>query len=204
MSYNFSFDLSKMSKSFFKEISKFSEERKIHKKMSNATRYMIEKFNVESITGLQLSDSVTVIEDIIGMNMKNISYRDAFLKTNKRVLLLPHCARKYMDSKCKARFDPRLSSYFCNHCSSDCLVSRATKMGLEKKYDVYVVPGGSGTRKILKKKTYDGIVGVACTEEMKLGAEMLEILKIPGQAVPLIKNGCHGTKFNLKTLESTL
>ena len=109
-----------------------------------------------------------------------------------------------MDSRCKARFDPGLSSYFCKECSRDCLVNKATKMGKKRGYDVFIVPGGSGIRKIINKHSYEGVVGVACTEELKLGLRIIKHYNIPGQAVPLIKNGCSGTKFSMETLTNTL
>jgi len=204
MAYNFSFDFSKMSQSFFKEIAKFAENGKINEKIGNATNYTIKKFNLDKITGIPITELTTVIRDMIDVQLKNLVYREAFLKTKKRAIFLPHCSRKYMDCRCKASFDPKMSSYTCMACSSDCLINKATKMAKKKGYDVYVVPGGSGVRKILEHKSYEAILGVACTEEMKLASKMLEQLKIPGQAVPLTKNGCCGTKFSLETLEKTL
>jgi len=204
MAYNFTFDLSKLSRSFFKEVARFSEQKKIHEKMGSATKFLIEKFRIESLTGLPVSDSVTVIEDMIDTQIKNVSQREAFRKTKKRAVFLPHCSRKYMDGRCKARFDSEMSSYNCRACSPDCIVNQASKIAKEKGYDVYCVPGGSGIRNILQKKSYEGIVGVACTEEMKLGSKLIEHTSICGQAVPLIKNGCSATVFNLDTLKKTL
>jgi hypothetical protein len=204
MAYNFTFDLSKVSQSFFRDIARFSERKKIHEKVGSAAKYMVKKFKVDNITGLPVSDSLTVIEDLIDTQIKNVSHRDAFLRANRKALFLPHCSRKYMDARCRAEFDPRISSYKCGGCSPDCLVNRATRMAKEKGYDVYVVPGGSGIRSIIQRKSYDGIVGVACTEEIKLGSNVVEHIGIAGQAVPLLKNGCSATKFSLETLDKTL
>jgi hypothetical protein len=204
MAYNFTFDFSKLSRKFFKDIVAYSEKKKIYKKMGNAAKFLVDKFKIEQMTGLPVSDSLTVIEDLINTQVKNLSAREAFLKSKKRALFLPHCSRKFMDSKCHAKFDPSVSSYFCMSCSPDCLVNQATKMAKKKNYDVYIVPGGSVIKNILQKKSYDGIVGVACTEEMKLGSMMIKHVGIAGQAVPLIKNGCSATRFNLETLSKTL
>jgi hypothetical protein len=204
MAYNFTFDLSKLSRKFFKDIAAYSEKKKIYKKMGNATKFLVDKFKVEQMTGLPVSDSVTVIEDLIDTQISNLSTREAFLKSKKRALFLPHCSRKYMDSQCKAKFDPGISSYFCMSCSPDCLVNQATRMAKARNYDVYRVPGGSAIKNIMQKKSYDGVVGVACTEETKLGLNLLKHVGIAGQAVPLIKNGCSATMFNLETLSKTL
>ena len=204
MAYNFTFDLSKLSQSFFRDIAKFSDKKKVHEKMGNAAQYMIKKFNVDTLTGLPVSDSVTVIEDLIDTNVKNVVTREDFLNTKQRALLLPHCSRKYMDSRCKAEFRADMPSYVCGKCSSDCLVNKATEMAKKKGYDVYVLPGGSGIRNALTRKSYDGLVGVACTEEIKLGAKLLEGTPLKIQRVPLIKNGCSATKFSIDALSRTL
>ncbi|MFH0956442.1 MAG: DUF116 domain-containing protein [Candidatus Aenigmatarchaeota archaeon] len=204
MAYSFNFDLSKLSQSFFSDLAKFSERRNVHKKMGGAAQLLIRKFKVDKMTGLPVSDSVMVIEDLIDTHVRNVSSREEFLKTNKRALLLPHCARKYMDCRCKAEFLPDVSSYACRGCSPDCLVNKATSLAKGRGYDVYVLPGGSGIRRALTGKSYEGIVGVACTEEIKLGFSLLEGAGLKIQSVPLIKNGCSGTMFSMETLLSTL
>jgi hypothetical protein len=67
-----------------------------------------------------------------------------------------------------------------------------------------VLPGASCIPKILKTNRYEGVVGVACGEEMKLSGELLGGMDVAGQAIPLIKNGCANTAFNIETLIKTL
>ena len=204
MSYNFNFDLSKMSQAFFKEIAEFSEKEKITEKIGEIAINLVKKFNIDKITGLSVSESITVIEDLIEANIKNCLHKEHFLKTNKRVLFLPHCCRKYMDSRCKADFDPVTSSYLCNHCSNDCQVNEATKLAKKVNYDVYVLPGSSCVKKIFQKNSYSGIIGIACTEEIGLASKILERFNIAAQNIPLIKNGCSGTQFNFETLKKII
>jgi hypothetical protein len=204
MAYGFNFDLTKISQNVFRDIARFSDRTKVHEKIGSTAKFLVNKFSLEKVTGLPVADTITVIEDLIDTQVKNVTHREAFLKTKRRALLLPHCSRKYMDSRCKALFDTERSSYVCQHCSPDCLINRATRAAEEKGYDVYVLPGGSGIKKALSNKNYDGLVGVACTEEIKLGGRMLEGSGLVIQGVPLIKNGCSCTKFNLDTLMNTL
>jgi len=117
--------------------------------------------------------------------------------------IVHNCARKYMDSRCKASFDPSIPSYFCNKCSKDCLINKASQIGLELGYDVYVIPGGSCVEKILRRG-YDAVVGVACRMELKLGLRIIKKLGIPGQGLFLLKNGCANTKFDIEQLEKIL
>ncbi len=109
-----------------------------------------------------------------------------------------------MDSRCKAAFNPEIPSYACAHCSDDCMVNKADQYAKKKGYDVYLLPGGSCIPKILKAKRYEGIVGVACGEEMKIMGPLLSGMEVAGQGIPLIKNGCACTVFNMDTLRKVL
>jgi hypothetical protein len=204
MPYGFSFDLSKISKSFFRELARVSKEKELHKRLGNRARHLAEKFHLSEMTGLDVPDALQLVEDMVDVYVQNAAQRAQFEKTQKRALFLPHCSRKYMDSRCRAIFNAEAPSYECQHCSEDCKVNIATTMGEQRGYKVYVVPGGSCIPQIMKKYQIEGAVGVACGQELRLGGEVLRKESWSGQAVPLIKNGCSNTTFNLKTLEKTL
>jgi len=204
MPYPFSFDLTKVPRSFFREIIRVSYEKKIYRRVGDVARYLIEKFRIHELTGLDLSDAVRLMEDFMDIQIMNMKAKNNFSKAKKRALFLPHCSRKFMDSRCKATFNPEIPSYTCSHCSSDCLIHQAVLLGEKNGYDVYVIPGGSCIKEILKKNRYEAVVGVACGMEIKLAGELLSKLNLPGQAVPLIKNGCANTRFDLEFLEKIL
>jgi len=204
MSYAFTFDLSKLSQAIFKDIAKISKKDKLNEKLATMAQNLVKKFNIDKFTGLSISDSINVIEDLIDVNIKNSLQREHFIQTKKRALFLPHCCRKYMDLHCHATFDINTSSYTCNHCSTDCLVHQATVLAMKQNYDIYVLPGASCIRKIFQKKQYEGVVGVACTDELKMASNILEKHNIHAQGIPLIKNGCSETRFNFETLEQIL
>jgi len=204
MPYGFSFDLSKISKSFFRELARVARERKLHKRFGVRARHLAEKFRLTEITGLDVPDALQLVEDLVDVYVQNGTERERFERTENRALFLPHCSRKFMDSRCKATFNPQIPSYKCGHCSEECLVNRATKMGEQKGYDVYILPGGSCIPEIMKKYQYQGTVGVACGQELRLGGEFLKKMGLAGQAIPLIKNGCANTSFSLVSLEKTL
>ena len=204
MPYQFSFDLTKVSRSFFRGVAEAAYKRKLHRRIGDATLRLVEKCRIQEITGLDIAQVMRLLEDLIDIQMKNLSDRERFLRTSRRVLLLPHCSRKYMDNQCKALFDQNIPSYSCSHCSPDCLVNQATLAGEERGYDVYVLPGGSCIHQILQKGRYEALVGVACGEEIKLAEGLLEKTGLPGQNVPLIKNGCANTWFNIRALKQVL
>lgn len=204
MPYKFTFDLSTVPRFFFTEIARISYHKGMHKTLFNTLQEIIKKFKIQEATGLNLSDAVVLIQDLVDLQAVNLMHRKKFLETRKRALMLPHCARKHMDNRCKASFDAAIPSYVCAHCSPDCLVNRADSSARKKGYDVFILPGGSCVMKILKASKYEGVVGVACGEEIKLSGDLLHEGGVAGQAIPLIKNGCANTVFNMETLAKTL
>jgi len=202
--YKFTFDLTKVPRFFFTEVARISYRKGMHRTFLNRLQNIITKFRIQEATGLNLSDALVLLQDFIDLQALNLMKRKEFLESNKRALFLPHCARRYMDSRCKANFDASIPSYACSHCSEDCLVNRADCLAKERGYDVYVLPGGSCIPKILKTNRYEGIVGVACGEEMRVYGEILGGMDVAGQAVPLIKNGCANTIFNMDTFVKTI
>jgi len=204
MPYRFTFDLSRIPRFFFTEVATAAYQRDMHRKVGKTVQEMIRKFKIQEATGLDLSDAVTLLEDLIDVQARNLVERERFIQTKRRALLLPHCSRKFMDGRCKATFDPSLPSYICAHCSPDCQVGKAELLAKERGYDVYILPGGSCIPKILNANHYEGIIGVACGEEVKTGGETLKAMNISGQTVPLIKNGCANTAFNIENLSKIL
>jgi len=203
MPYKFNFDLSSLYQNLFRELFRIAREKRLHRRIGSKLRDLNERFRISKITGLDINTSISLLEDFVDVFVENYLQRERFLKTSKRALLLPHCSRKYMDSRCEANFDSSLSSYFCNSCSPDCLINKASKLGKERGYDVYILPGSSCIPKILERG-YEAVVGVACCEELKLGLKYLQAKNIPGQGIPLIKNGCANTRFSLEMLEKIL
>jgi hypothetical protein len=204
MPYKFTFDLSKVSKFFFTELTTVSYQTGIHTTVLKTSMDIIKKFKIEEATGLNINDAVVLLNDLMNMQAENMIERNKFLKSKKRALLLPHCSRKYLDSRCKAVFDTNIPSYVCSHCSESCMVSQADKIAKERDYDVFVLSGGSCIPKILNSSKYEGAIGVACGEEVKMLRPLLNNMNIAGQAIPLLKNGCANTVFSIETLEKTL
>ena len=204
MPYRFNFDLSTVSKSLFKEVAKVAGEKGVHRKIGKSARELATRLKIEEATGLNVTDALVLIEDMVDVQIKNVSQLERFKRAGKKALLLPHCSRKYMDNRCKARFDQTIPSYVCARCSPDCLINMATQLAETKEYDVFILPGGSCVEKITKNNKYDGILGVACTEELRMGGEYLKSIGVAGQALPLLKNGCATTKFNLDSLNAIM
>ncbi|MGA3289642.1 MAG: DUF116 domain-containing protein [Candidatus Bathyarchaeia archaeon] len=204
MPYKFTFDISKAPQHFFIELAIVSNQMGMQKIFEKTLQGLIRKFRIQEVTGLNIQDAVVLIQDLLKMQTLNLIQKQEFLQTKKRALFLPHCCRKYMDSQCQAVFEPSLTSYVCAHCSPDCFVNKAERIAREKGYDVYVLSGGSCMPNILKQKKYEGVVGVACGPEVMMSGEKLSSMGMAWQSVPLLKNGCANTFFNMETLIKTL
>jgi hypothetical protein len=204
MPYRFTFDLSRIPRFFFTEVTTAAYQRGMHRRVSKTVQDIIRKFRIQEATGLNLSDAVTLLEDLIDTQARNLIERERFVQTKRRALFLPHCSRKFMDNRCKASFDPRIPSYICGHCSRDCQVGKAEVLAKKRGYDVYILPGGSCISKILNTNHYEGIIGVACGEEIMTGVDTLRAMGVCSQSVPLIRNGCANTAFNIENLSKIL
>lgn len=204
MPYKFTFDLTKLPHFFFAEIATVSYQRGMHRTLIKKLQEIILTFKIQEATGLNLSDALILLEDFIDLQAVNMMERGKFLQTKKRALFLPHCSRKYLDSRCKANFNPDIPSYTCAQCSDDCIVNQSVQLAAAKGYDVYIVPGGSCIPKILKNTHYEGIVGVACGEEINMFKSFSIGPDMARQAIPLLKNGCANTVFSMDTLTKVL
>ncbi len=204
MSYAFDYDFGKLPREFFREIAKIVGKRKLHKKFGGISKILVRKFNVDKLLGIQAEDALSIVEDLTDVYINNMLHAAEFRKAKVKVLFIPHCCRKYMDSKCKAKFNPELSYFSCVHCSPDCPANKATKLGESRGYKVFILPGGSCIKKIMKKVNCDAILGIACPEELKLGIKYVESKNKIVLGIPLTKNGCCDTDFNIESLEEAL
>ena len=200
MPYKFTFDMTNAPQHFFVELAVIGNQMGMQHVFEKTLQGLIKKFKIQEITGLNTQDAVALIQDLLKMQTLNLINKEEFLQTKKRALFLPHCCRKYMDSRCQAVFETSLNSYVCAHCSPDCNVNKAERIAKEKGYDVYVLSGGSCVPNILKQKKYEGVVGVACGPEVVMSGEKLSSMNVAWQSVPLLKNGCANTIFNFETL----
>src|SRR3972149_6473261 len=108
MPYKFSFDLSRIPKSFFKELARAAHEKDMHRRMGEKAKHLAEKFKIQELTGLDVPDAITLVEDLVDVYVRNLSEKDKFQNFKKRALFLPQSTRKYMDNRCQAMFDPEI------------------------------------------------------------------------------------------------
>ncbi|XRO76075.1 DUF116 domain-containing protein [Methanocaldococcus sp. 28A] len=134
----------------------------------------------------------------VGIEFYNKYYEDKFKKTEKRVLILPHCLR---DTKCPAKLTPKgVECIFCNRCK----IGDIIKVAEEKGYKVYIVPGSTFLKRILKEVRPEGVFGVACNRDLFYGMNSLSRKGIPSQGQPLLRDGCINTLVDVDELITRL
>lgn len=204
MPYSFIYDLTRLSHNLFFQVLDAACNIGLHRFIGMNAKRIVKAFKIEEATGLNLSDAIALVEDLIEVQVTNKVQREQFKKAQRKALFIPHCARAFMDRRCMADFDPNVPTYKCNGCNSNCVVNKTTAMGKERGYDVYIVPGGSCAEKILRDHKYEGAIGIACGDELKMAIDMLKKMGIAGQGVFLTKNGCSNTSLNLSSLRRVL
>lgn len=137
--------------------------------------------------------------DEIGIEIRNRIYEEGFEKSDpeKRVLVFPQCLRSPQCPAPLTRYGIQCKE--CGRCAISSLKKKAESAG----YSVYVVPGGSFVKRIVKKDTPSGALGVACGYE--LNYSMMEISRFcPVQGIPLLKDGCYCTKVDEELVEEII
>jgi hypothetical protein len=132
------------------------------------------------------------IVDDVGISLKNkISIRK-FRKTpiNKRLIFLPQCLRA---ADCPSKLSQEgMKCIDCGHCEVGHAVKSAESIG----YKVFIVPGSSFIKRLVRKHKPNAILGVGCITEIKSGLEMCEKLNLSGVGLVLDRAGCVSTVLN--------
>lgn len=205
MGYKFNFDLTKLPSALKRELTKLSKTCRSGAEIKAKAERLVKKYRINKLVNISVADATAVIGDLLAIRMQN-RFSDARTQNGngRYALLLPHCARKHMDRRCRAEFNTELSFYTCMKCSSDCLINWASQLGKKMGCDVYVLPGGSCLGKILGNKRYDAIIGIACGDEIRLAKSHVGGINTVAKGIPLLKNGCAKTRFSRRELKKVL
>ena len=128
---------------------------------------------------------------MMGTEILNRAFRDDFLRTAHKVVLVPPCMRWQPEDKCQAR-----ASAFgaqCAHCTTQCHVHQVTKLGEKYGFAVFILPDELRVFSADQLQRPDdlGIVGVSCVLTNAPGGWETKRLGIPAQGLPLDYCGCH-------------
>jgi uncharacterized protein len=123
------------------------------------------------------------------MNSMN-SVEFAKIPVAERAIFMPQCLRS---SKCPAHLTPE--GLKCKNCGQ-CDVGNARLLLERMGYKVFIVPGSSFIKRMVKKYRPKAIVGVGCLSEVKEGIDMADKMGLIVMGVVTLKEGCVETINN--------
>ncbi|MDV4343256.1 DUF116 domain-containing protein [Methanoculleus sp. YWC-01] len=133
------------------------------------------------LLGLDDKDLVTFF-----ITLRNTMNTKAFSETpvEQRAIFLPQCLRS---AQCPANLTPEgLKCRNCGRCSVGKNVVWLESIG----YRVFIVPGSTFIKRMVKKYHPQAIIGVGCLMEIKDGIEMSDRIGLVAIGVVNLKDGC--------------
>ena len=108
----------------------------------------------------------------------------------ERAVFMPQCLRS---SQCPAHLTPEgLKCKNCGQCSVGEARSLLERMG----YRIFIVPGSSFIKRMVKKYRPKAILGIGCLAEVKEGIDMADKMGLVAMGVVTAKEGCVETLVN--------
>jgi uncharacterized protein len=130
--------------------------------------------------------------NMVGTEILNRAFREAFLQTERKVLFLPPCMKAKPDSECQATSTP--VGERCAGCAPACRVNQLTKLGEKHGFQVFMLPDDLSTLSSGSGRSVTGaqigVVGVSCVLTNTSGGWETRLQGIPAQGVPLDYCGC--------------
>lgn len=134
----------------------------------------------------------TLVDEIM-IEIRNAILLEKFSNVRDGKLFIgPQCMRH---PECKARCDPRIG-YVCTGCGK-CDYARLKKECETYGYQMFIVPGDSFVKKIIKMYRPKAALGVACFGELNESMHDLSPF-IAVQGVALLRDGCFNTAVNVE------
>lgn len=131
--------------------------------------------------GFEDSDFLKII-----VTLQNSLNRKAFyaIPVSERVVFIPHCLRS---NKCPAHLhDEGLK---CRECGL-CRVGEGKRFLEALGYRVFIIPGSSFIKRMIKRYHPKAIIGIGCLMEVKEGLEMANQVDIIAMGVVNLSDGC--------------
>jgi hypothetical protein len=108
----------------------------------------------------------------------------------ERAIFMPQCLRS---SRCPAHLTPEgLKCRSCGQCTVGEVRPILEKLG----YRIFIVPGSSFIKRMVKKYHPKAIIGVGCLSEVKEGIDMADKMGLVVMGVVTLKEGCVETLVN--------
>jgi hypothetical protein len=112
------------------------------------------------------------------------------IPVSERAVFMPQCLRS---SKCPAHLTPE--GLKCRNCGQ-CTVGEARSLLEKMGYTIFIVPGSSFIKRMVKKYHPKAIIGIGCLSEVKEGIDMADKMGLVAMGVVTMKEGCVETLVN--------
>jgi len=160
-------------------------------------------------TELRAKPPETYIRNILAVGVLSRRMREAFLKTQRRIIVLPECLKKYGEQTCcKADLSDGVST--CTQCNAECIVYETVERFCNTHTTLVLEPEDMDAYVAGLRKEYGtvGVVGVACVLTMLSGFEKTLPHEHPPQGVFLHYSSCdhhwakpgYNTRYSLRRM----
>lgn len=140
------------------------------------------------------------IRNILAVTILTHLNRANFLKTEKRIIVLPDCAKNYSDWDCAKETDGNIS--WCTQCHPECVIYEIEEWLADKNTTIHLEPEELDKYFAgLKNDNNTGVVGIACPLTLLSGFHSTLKYKFPTQGVFLNYSSCahHWVKGGINT-----
>jgi hypothetical protein len=126
------------------------------------------------------------------IQLQNVMNKKAFaaVPIKSRAIFLPQCLRS---SHCPAHLTPE--GLKCRSCGS-CNIAHVRNLLERLGYRIFIVPGSSFIKRMVRQYHPKAIIGVGCLSEIKEGLEMADKMGLVAMGVVTLKEGCVETILN--------
>lgn len=147
---------------------------------------------------LNLDETVV---DKIQIGIRNKISGDDFFSSNikERIVVFPYCLRS---TECKAQVSPEVGVK-CLKCGK-CKIGEFKELCDQNSIKVFVAPGGSFVKRVLKKHPKSSALLVACHFELNDMMRILSAKRIPEYGILLTKTGCIETDVDMEIVKEKL
>jgi hypothetical protein len=150
------------------------------------------------VASLSLDQSVV---DRIEIDIRNNILKNDYFKSKvkDRIVVFPYCLRSI---ECKAQVSPELGVN-CIKCGK-CKIGEFKEVCDKNSIKVFIAPGGSFVKRVLKKHPKSSVLLVACHVELNEMMRILSSKRIPEYGVLLDKTGCIETDVDMELVKEIL
>jgi hypothetical protein len=150
------------------------------------------------VVSLNLDESVV---DRIEIDIRNNILKNEYFasKIKDRIVVFPYCLRSI---ECKAQVSPELGVN-CIKCGK-CKIGTFKELCDKNSIKVFIAPGGSFVKRVLKRHPKSSVLLVACHVELNEMMRILSSKRIPEYGVLLNKTGCIETDVDMEHVKETL